>query len=269
MSRIGKRFAALRSDGKRALVCFITAGDGGVEITLATMHAMVVAGADIVELGVPFSDPMADGPAIQLASERALSAGTTLSAVFDVVRRFRQSDANTPVVLMGYLNPIEARGAEKFVEDAAANGVDGLIIVDMPPEEGTEVLAAMRATGLDPIFLIAPTTIPERMAAICKESGGFVYFVSIKGVTGTRRAVASEVADKVSAIRGLTSLPVGVGFGIRDEASAKAMAEVCDAVIVGTALVEKFAEHADTPAAIPKAVASVVVELRRGVDSAA
>lgn len=269
MSRLADRFAERKAAGSRVLACFITAGDGGVDTTLATMHAMVEAGADVVELGVPFSDPMADGPAIQLGSERALAAGTRVDDVFETVRRFRAADNTTPVVLMGYMNPMEARGVDRFAADAALAGTDGVIVVDMPPQEGAAVHAALREQGLDLIVMVAPTTAPERVPALCASASGFIYFVSIKGVTGTREAIADEIAAHVGTVREHTDVPVGIGFGIRDEATARAMAAVGDAVIVGTVLVEKFAEHADQPERIPGAVADVVRELRRGVDAAA
>ena len=269
MSRIGECFNALKADGRKALVCFITAGDGGTETTLAAMHSMVEAGADIIELGLPFSDPMADGPVIQLSSERALGRQTRVDDVFSVVRQFRDSNSETPVILMGYTNPIEARGAAKFAGDAAEAGVDGIITVDLPPEEAGDVLTAFRAEGIDPVFLVAPTTTAERAQAICNESGGFVYFVAVKGVTGTRQATAADVGVHVETLRKATNLPVGVGFGIRDAESAKAMAGVCDAVIVGSALVECFARSEDSPHEIPAELARLVRELRAGIDAAA
>jgi tryptophan synthase alpha chain len=268
MSRITTQFEGLQARGQKALACFITAGDGGVETTLATMHAMVEAGASIVELGVPFSDPMADGPVIQKASERSLACGTRVDDVLATVAKFRETDNITPVVLMGYLNPMEARGVDKFAAQSAAAGVDGIITVDLPPEDAIDETAAFTANGLAPIFLVAPTSSPERIRAICANAAGFVYFVSVKGVTGTRTAVASEVGEKIAEIRAATSVPVGVGFGIRDAESARAMAPECDAIIVGTALVEQFAVHEHDVAKIPAAVASLVSDLRAGIDSA-
>ena len=268
MSRLQTRFGDLRGQGRTALVCFVTAGDPNLHTTAAVMHAMVAAGADIIELGMPFSDPMADGPAIQKASERALAGGTKLSDVLAVASQFRQDDQTTPVVLMGYLNPIEAMGAQAFANAAVDAGVDGVITVDLPPEEGDAELAAMRSAGLDPIFLIAPNSSPERIAHLCGSATGFVYLVSVKGVTGTRQATVQEVKVQVDEIRAQTGLPVGVGFGIRDAGSAGAMASVADAVIVGTVLVEQFAAHADEPDRIPAAVGAVVADLRAGIDAA-
>lgn len=267
MSRLQERFAELKSAKRTALVCFITAGDPSVATTLGAMHAMVEAGADVIELGMPFSDPMADGPAIQKASERALAGGASLHGVLSAVESFRETDNATPVVLMGYLNPIEAMGAEKFSNAAFNAGVDGVIAVDLPPDEGGTELSAMRAAGLDPIFLIAPNSTAERIKQLCSSATGFVYLVSIKGVTGTRTADVAEAKQQLDEIRACTQLPVGVGFGIRDGAAAGAMAQIADAVIVGTVLVEQFALHTDTPQAIPAAVAKVVRDLRRGIDS--
>lgn len=268
MSRLQGCFEALRAARRKALVCFITAGDGGVDTTLASMHAMVEAGADVIELGVPFSDPMADGPTIQQSSERALAGGLRVDDVFATVRRFRGTDQRTPVVLMGYANPVEARGAERFAADAATAGVDGIITVDLPPEEGEEHYAAFRQHGLDPIFLIAPNTAAPRIASLCAGASGFVYFVAIKGVTGSHQAQVSEVAASVAQIRAATDLPVCVGFGIRDAEAARAMAEVCDAVIVGSALVQCFADLRATPEQIPAQLGALVADLRGGVDQA-
>jgi tryptophan synthase alpha chain len=266
-SRLKDKFDALKQRDATALVCFITAGDGGNDITVASMHAMVEAGADIIELGMPFSDPMADGPAIQKAGERALAAGSTLSQTLDMVATFRAGDSATPVVLMGYQNPVEAMGAQVFASRAVSAGVDGVIIVDLPPEEGNSEMAIMRTAGLAPIYLIAPNSTPERIATLCASAGGFVYLVSIKGITGTRSAHVDEVQKQVAEIRRHTQLPVGVGFGIRDSQSAGDMATVADAVIVGTVLVEQFAEHQQSPEKIPAAAAALVADLRAGIDA--
>ena len=268
MSRLQPRFASLAAANRTALVGFITACDPDAGTTVDTMHAMVAAGTDVIELGMPFSDPMADGPAIQKASERALAHGATLRDVLDVVASFRQRDADTPIVLMGYTNPIGAFGPETFAKAAFSAGIDGTIIVDLTPEEGSNELAAFRDAGIDPIFLIAPNSTPERIAYLCKNSTGFVYLVSVKGVTGTRQATVDQVRSQVEEIRAHTNLPVGIGFGIRDAASAGEMASVADAVIVGTVLVEEFAAHEEEPAKIPGAVANVVAELRSGIDAA-
>ncbi|NKC14994.1 MAG: tryptophan synthase subunit alpha [Gammaproteobacteria bacterium] len=268
MSRLCRRFTELRGEGRAALVCFITAGDGGMGLTLATMHAMVEAGADIIELGVPFSDPMADGPSVQLAGERALAGGTRVADVFKVVRDFRQRDNATPIVLMGYLNPIEAQGAQAYASAASAAGVDGVIIVDLPPEEGEETFATFKKHGIDPIMFVAPTTTQARMRMICDGASGFIYLVSIKGVTGTRQADAGEVAVKAQQVRAVTDLPIAVGFGIKDRASAAAMAGSVDAVIVGSALVDRVGECVDDPQHAPGYVAQLVSELRAGVEEA-
>ena len=266
-SRLEEKFDALKQRDATALVCFITAGDGGSEVTVASMHAMAEAGADIIELGMPFSDPMADGPAIQKAGERALAAGATLAQTLDVVATFRERDNVTPLVLMGYQNPIEAMGAETFANRAVSAGADGVIVVDLPPEEGETEMAAMRTAGLAPIYLIAPNSTPERIAKLCASARGFVYLVSIKGITGTRSAQVHEVQKQVGEIRRHTQLPVGVGFGIRDSQMAGDMGAVADAVIVGTVLVEQFAEHQQSPEQIPAAVAAVVADLRAGIDA--
>lgn len=268
MSRLQARFTALKQVKRTALVCFITAGDPDAETTVAVMHAMVENGADVIELGMPFSDPMADGPAIQKSSERALAGGTGMVEVLATVAAFRRNDADTPVVLMGYLNPIEAMGAAEFATRAVSAGVDGVVTVDLPPAEGGCELAAMRKAGLDPIFLIAPNSTTDRIAKLCQSATGFVYLVSIKGVTGTRSADMLEVTRQLDEIRTHTELPVGVGFGIRTGESAGAMGRVADAVIVGTVLVEQFAKFAATPAAIPAAVGAVVAQLRKGIDNA-
>ena len=269
MSRIADRFAALRVRNRTALVPFITAGDPRPAATVPMMHAMVEAGADIVELGIPFSDPMADGPVIQRASERALAAGMSFAKVLEIVREFRSGDAETPVVLMGYLNPLEAAGYAAAAECAAAAGVDGFITVDLPPEEAGELVREVRANGMDPVFLVSPTSSDERIARICGEASGFVYYVSLKGVTGAATLDVAEVAERMSRIRRVTDLPVGVGFGIRDGASAARVARVSDAVVVGTAVVARVEENAGTPEALPGILAAFVGELRTALDEAA
>ena len=232
------------------------------------MHAMVKAGADIVELGVPFSDPMADGPVIQRASERALAAGMNFAKVLDIVREFRSDDAETPVVLMGYLNPLEAAGYASAAERASAAGVDGFITVDLPPEEADELVREVRANGMDPVFLVSPTSSDERIARICGAASGFVYYVSLKGVTGAATLDVDEVAERMARIRRVTDLPVGVGFGIRDGASAARVARVSDAVVVGTAVVARVEENAGTPEALPAILAAFIGELRSALDAA-
>ena len=269
MSRIAARFASLKTRKRTALIPFVTAGDPSPTATVPVMHAMVEAGADIIELGVPFSDPMADGPVIQRASERALAAGMTFDRVLDIVREFRARDEGTPVVLMGYLNPLEAAGYPEAAERAAAAGVDGFLTVDLPPEEAEDFVRAVRTRGIDPIFLVAPTTSDERIARICAEAGGFVYYVSLKGVTGAANLDVDEVAQRMVRIRRVTDLPVGVGFGIHDGASAARIAHVADAVVVGSAVVARVEANADTPDALPGILAGFIRELRDAMDAAA
>jgi len=267
MSRIETRFQRLRTAGRKALIPFVTAGDPEPGVTVPLMHAMVEAGADVIELGVPFSDPMADGPAIQLADERALAHHVTLRQVLEMVRRFRERDDTTPIVLMGYLNPIEVMGYANFARAAAAAGVDGVITVDLPPEEAGEFLPLLREVAIDPIFLLAPTSSRQRIETVCASASGFVYYVSIKGVTGTSRPDSAEVRERLEQIRAVTDLPVGVGFGIRDAASAAVFAEFADAVIVGSALVNRIAELADFPKEIAPGVSALLREMRQAMDN--
>ena len=267
MSRIESRFSALEKRGRTALVPFVTAGDPSPAATVPMMHAMVEAGADLLELGVPFSDPMADGPVIQRASERALAAGTRFETVLGIVQEFRVRDGETPVVLMGYLNPLEAIGYAAVAERAAAAGVDGFLTVDLPPEEAGELLPEMRARGIDPVFLVAPTSDDERIARICREASGFVYYVSLKGVTGAATLDVAEVGERVARIRRVTDLPVGVGFGIRDGESAARIAQVSDAVVVGSAIVARVEANAGAPETLPDVLAGFVGELRRAMNA--
>ncbi|MBU0751234.1 MAG: tryptophan synthase subunit alpha [Gammaproteobacteria bacterium] len=238
MSRIQAKFAALKTQGRKALIPFITAGDPEPGQTLPLMLALVAGGADIIELGVPFSDPMADGPTIQRASERALAYGVSLRIVLGMVREFRKRDADTPVVLMGYANPVEAYGSEAFARDAKAAGVDGALIVDYPPEECAEFAATLKSAGLDPIFLLAPTSVETRFAEVGAMGSGYIYYVSLKGVTGSAAIDLDDVARRIPAIRDKVGLPVGVGFGIRDAESAARIAGVADAVVIGSRLIE-------------------------------
>ena len=242
MSRIAATFDTLRAQRRTALIPYITVGDPFADATPEIMHGLVQGGADVIELGVPFSDPMADGPVIQQASERALARGIGMAQVFDVVRCFRRDDAGTPVVLMGYANPVERydqrHGSGAFITDAAAAGVDGVLVVDYPPEEGEDFAAALRAHGLDPIFLLAPTSTEARMREVARLASGYVYYVSLKGVTGAGHLDTAGVASVVPRIRQHVTVPVGVGFGIRDAATACAVAQVADAVVIGTRLVQ-------------------------------
>ena len=244
MSRIKSCFEQLKQQHKQALIPFVTAGDPNPEITVNLMHAMVESGADIIELGVPFSDPMADGPVIQKASERALIYGTSLSDVLMMVKTFREKNNDTPVILMGYLNPIEVMGYDVFAKAAQNSGVDGILTVDIPPEEAGTYIPALRAYELDPIFLLSPTTTKERMKIICEYASGFIYYVAVKGVTGTSALDTKEVEQRVSIIREVTDLPIAVGFGIKNAQSAAAVAQVADAVVVGSALVNLVEQNA-------------------------
>ncbi|MBP8296810.1 MAG: tryptophan synthase subunit alpha [Burkholderiales bacterium] len=240
--RIDRTFAALKGAGRTALIPFITAGDPSAAATVAIMHALVQGGADVIELGVPFSDPMADGPVIQRSSERALARGTGLRDVLAMTAEFRKTNAATPVVFMGYANPIEAMGQERFVEAARDAGVDGVLVVDYPPEEAGGFSALLTANGLAPIFLLSPTTPETRIAAVAKLARGYVYYVSLKGVTGAANLDATDVAERLAAIRRHIAIPIGVGFGIRDGASARAIGNVADAVVIGSALVQTIAD---------------------------
>ncbi|RMG29764.1 MAG: tryptophan synthase subunit alpha, partial [Gammaproteobacteria bacterium] len=236
------------------------------EHTVPLLHALVEAGADLLELGVPFSDPMADGPVIQRACERALRHHTRLRDVLEMVRTFRERDMETPVILMGYLNPIEVMGYREFARAAREAGVDGALTVDLPPEESDDLVAALHDAGIDPIFLLAPTTTPERMDRIAQHGRGFLYYVSFKGVTGADRLDVSDVAKHLAEVRRHTDLPVGVGFGIRDPESAAAVAAVADAVVVGSALVRLIEAHQDDPETMRRLVAERLQALRSAMD---
>jgi tryptophan synthase alpha chain len=266
MSRIAPTFAALKSRGRKALIPYVTAGFPFADITPALMHGMVDAGADVIELGVPFSDPMADGPVIQKAGERALALGVGTRQVLDMVRQFRGRDDKTPVVLMGYANPLErydlVHGKDAFIRDAAAAGVDGILVVDYPPEECEEFAAKLKASGLDLIFLLAPTSTDERMRQVARVAGGYVYYVSLKGVTGAGHLDTGAVERMLPRIREQVRIPVGVGFGIRDAATARAVGNVADAVIIGTKIIQ-LAEGEPRERVVP-----VVGEFLRGIRAA-
>ncbi|MFO8004002.1 tryptophan synthase subunit alpha [Thioalkalivibrio sp.] len=268
MSRIAQRFAETRASGRAALVPYVTAGDPAPEVTVALMHDLVAAGADLLELGVPFSDPMADGPVIQLACERALAHGTSLRDVLGMVRTFREADQDTPVVLMGYLNPVERMGIEAFAEAAGAAGVDGVLLVDLPPEESAELSGVFERVGIEPIFLVAPTTSDARLQHVAAAARGFIYYVSLKGVTGSQSLDTAELGARLSTIRALTELPLGVGFGIRDAATAARVAKVADAVVVGSAIVRLVEQFPDAPDAFRSAAAALVREMRTAMDGA-
>jgi tryptophan synthase alpha chain len=240
MSRIQGRFEALGRDRRKALIPYITAGDPHPSLTVPLMRGLVEAGADILELGVPFSDPMADGPVVQRASERALKHGVGLSDVLKLVSEFRKSDIATPVVLMGYANPIEAMGTDKFVAAAKAAGVDGVIVVDYPPEECEAFAALAQKAGIDPIFLLAPTSTDKRIEHVARVGSGYLYYVSLRGITGAANIDFSEVSARIPRIRAATRLPIGVGFGIRDAESAKRVAQSADAVVIGSRIIQEI-----------------------------
>lgn len=266
VDRIDACFSRLRAEGRKALIPFVTAGDPGLEATVPVMHALAGAGADVIELGVPFSDPMADGPTIQRSSERALARGAGLTYVLDAVRSFRRDDTTTPVVLMGYLNPIEIRGTERFAQDAISAGVDGVLLVDLPPEEAEETLAIFEQAGLALILLASPTTADARLDTLSAMARGYLYYVSFAGVTGASERLDSDAASaRLRDLRGRSSVPVVAGFGIKDAASAAAMAKEADGVVVGSALVAALAEADGSGAAA--AVAKAFLEpLRKALD---
>ncbi len=266
MSKIQATFERLQAQGRKALIPFITAGDPDPALTVPLMHTLVEAGADIIELGVPFSDPMADGPTIQRASERALLKGVSLRQVLGMVANFRADNNETPVVLMGYANPIEAMGVEKFAEAAFDAGVDGVLVVDYPPEESADFAKAMNANALDPIFLLAPTSTEKRIAQVAELASGYVYYVSLKGVTGSAALDVQSVAVRIPEIHAATGVPVGVGFGIRDAATAGAVAKIADAVVVGSRIIEEIEQS--TSDAVCDRVRVLVEDLRRGIDDA-
>ncbi len=262
MSRIQARFEALRSARRKARIPYITAGDPAPELTVPLLHALVEVGADVLELGVPFSDPMADGPVNQRSSERALAKGVTLHDVIAMVREFRKRDFQTPVVLMGYANPIEAMGIDAFVRAAKSAGVDGVLVVDYPPEECTQFAALAKENGIDPIFMLAPTSTDRRIREVAQVGSGYLYYVSLKGVTGAANIDVAEVAARILKIRSVTRLPIGVGFGIRDAESARRIAETADAVVIGSRIIQEI------EAAGPAQAIARVMELVRPIRAA-
>lgn len=269
MSRIAACFTDLRARGRKAVIPYIVAGDPGVEITVDLMLALVESGADIIELGVPFSDPMSEGPVIQRAHERALERGMRLRGVLDVMTEFRKRNEHTPVLLMGYANPVEHMGHAQFADRAAASGVDALLTVDVPPEEVAGLNHELRRVGMDNIFLIAPTTPADRMDLIAEEASGFIYYVSLKGVTGAGNLDREAVARSVTEIRNHTTLPICVGFGIKDGPSAAAVAAVSDGVVIGSALVQRLADVAEEggdDAAVLTAAREMLADIREHVD---
>jgi tryptophan synthase alpha chain len=267
MMRIDATFARLRAVGRTAVIPYVTSGDPSKDATVPIMHALVAAGADVIALGVPFSDPMADGPVIQRATERAIRQGVGLKQTLQFVAEFRRHDADTPVVLMGYANPIEHMGREAFARAASAAGVDGVLVVDYPPEECEDFAAAMKAAAIDPIFLLAPTSTEERIARVAKVASGYLYYVSLKGITGAGHIDVDAVAARIPLIKKLAQVPVGVGFGIRDAASAQAVARVADAVVVGSRIIQEM-ESVPRERAV-QAAAALLAELRRAVDAVA
>lgn len=267
MSRLSQRLQSYRNSGRKALAAFVTAGDPDLTATVPAMHGLVAGGVDILELGVPFSDPEAEGPSIQRSSERALKNGITLANVLDMTREFRLRDDETPLVLMGYLNSVMKMGYDVFAERATEAGVDGLIMVNLPPEEADELAAELERNDIDLILLVAPTTTPDRAKLIGSRASGFVYYVSLKGVTGASHLDVSTVGKQVAALRDATSLPILVGFGIKDGATAKAVAAVADGAVVGSALVDTMGAMSDSLDAIPAALERQARELRDAIDS--
>ncbi len=265
MSRIQPTFDRLRKTGRKALIPYVTAGDPDRSATVPVMHAMVEAGADVIELGIPFSDPMADGPVIQRSGERALKQGVGLSRVLEMVAEFRRGNTATPVVLMGYANPIEAMGLGTFVESAQGSGVDGVLVVDYPPEESTELAGLTKAAGLDLIFLLAPTSTRERIISVARIATGYIYYVSLRGTTGASNLDLAEVEDAILRIRRETKLPVGVGFGIRDGATAKAICGFADAAILGSRVIQEMEGFG--PVEAPIRVSAFLRGIRQAMDS--
>jgi tryptophan synthase alpha chain len=267
VSRIDRRLSELHGSGRKSLVTFITAGDPSAEVSVPALHALVRGGADILELGMPFSDPEAEGPSIQRSSERALAGGVTLRQIFDMVSAFRTEDAATPVILMGYVNALERIGYPEFIEQANNAGVDGLIIVNLPPEEAHPLKQLMDQRDMNLIFLVAPTTTEERMQLIVEQASGFVYYVALKGVTGADHLQLDSIPDRVAALRRHTDCPIMIGFGIKDAAAARSVSRHADGVVVGSVLVDTMAGLADDPAAIPAALQHQLAELRAALDS--
>ena len=261
MSRLAAKFEELSKSGRKALIPFITAGDPNPDFTVPMMHAMVAAGADIIELGVPFSDPMADGPVIQKASERALAHKMSLRRVLMAVAEFRKNDEQTPVVLMGYLNPIEAMGYEDFAN--AAQRVD----VDLPPEEADDCVALLKERGIDPIFLLAPNSTEERVQKMDKAGSGYIYYVSLKGVTGAGHLDTANVRERLEMIRANTRLPIGVGFGVKDADTAKTIADIGDAVVVGSTLISKIEANLDDPDRARQEIVELLQSMRQAMDN--
>ncbi|AEF99050.1 tryptophan synthase subunit alpha [Methylomonas methanica] len=267
MSRLANKFAELKTSGRKALIPFITAGDPYPEFTVPMLHEMVAAGADVIELGVPFSDPMADGPVIQRASERALAHKVGLRKVLSMAMEFRKTDQTTPLVLMGYLNPIEMMGYEDFANAAQRADVDGVLTVDLPPEEAVDCVALLRERGIDQIFLLAPNSDAERIAKMDAVGSGYLYYVSLKGVTGAGHLNTEDVKEKLALIRANTGLPVGVGFGVKDADTAKIVANLADGVVVGSALISKIEASLDDPGQARNEIIALLKSMRAAMDS--
>ncbi|MDD5322205.1 MAG: tryptophan synthase subunit alpha [Methylococcales bacterium] len=267
MSRLAAKFEELAKTGRKALIPFITAGDPRPDFTVPMMHAMVKAGVDVIELGVPFSDPMADGPVIQRASERALAHKMSLRRTLEIAAEFRKSDQLTPVVLMGYLNPIEAMGYEGFANAAQRAEIDGVLTVDLPPEEGLECSTLLKARGIDPIFLLAPNSNDERVKKMDAAGSGYIYYVSLKGVTGAGHLNPADVKNKLQQIRANTRLPVAIGFGVKDAQTAKTIAEIGDGVVIGSALISIIEANLDDPEQAKNKIVELLASIRQALDS--
>lgn len=267
MSRLTTKFKELAGTGRKALIPFITAGDPNPEFTVPMMHAMVKAGVDVIELGVPFSDPMADGPVIQRASERALAHKMSLRRTLQIVAQFRKTDQQTPVVLMGYLNPIEAMGYEGFANAAQRADIDGVLTVDLPPEEAEECAALLKARDIDPIFLLAPNSSDERIKLMATIGSGYLYYVSLKGVTGAGHLNISDVERKLQQIRAITSMPIAIGFGVKDAETAKIIANIGDGTVIGSALINKIEANLEDPERAKNEVFALLASMRLAMDN--
>lgn len=267
MSRLAAKFEALAKTGRKALIPFVTAGDPRPDFTVPLMHAMVKAGVDIIELGVPFSDPMADGPVIQRASERALTHKMSLKRTLEIASEFRKTDQETPLVVMGYLNPIEAMGYEDFANAAQRADIDGVLTVDLPPEEGIECSTLLKARGIDPIFLLAPNSSEERVKKMDAAGSGYIYYVSLKGVTGAGHLNAVDVENKLQQIRANTKLPIAIGFGVKDAASAKTIANIGDGVVIGSALISKIEDNIDNLDQASNEIIELLISIRQAMDN--
>ncbi len=267
MSRLAARFEALAKAGRKALIPFVTAGDPRPDFTVPLMHEMVKAGVDVIELGVPFSDPMADGPVIQRASERALAHKMSLRRTLETVIEFRKTDQDTPIVLMGYLNPIEAMGYEAFANAAQRADIDGVLTVDLPPEEGLECSALLKARGIDPIFLLAPNSTDERVKKMDAAGSGYIYYVSLKGVTGAGHLNTADVEHKLQQIRANTNLPIAIGFGVKDAVTAKTIANIGDGVVIGSALINKIEDNLDDLDLAKQEIITLLASIRQALNS--